>query len=97
MENLKEKKILIVDDEPEIQIMIERFLRKEGFFRIYTANDCASALSICKIKKPDIIILDIMLPDGDGFSLFSKISLRIFQFSFFQRVVKMKTDYLDWV
>ncbi|RSL28796.1 DNA-binding response regulator, partial [Salibacterium salarium] len=60
-------------DESEIRIMIERFLRKEGFFRIYTAADCDSALSICRINKPDIAILDIMLPDGDGFSLLSSI------------------------
>lgn len=73
MDNLKDKKILIVDDEPEIRIMIERFLRKEGFFRIYIAADCASALSICRTGKPDIAILDVMLPDGDGFSLLSSI------------------------
>lgn len=73
MENLKNKKILIVDDEQEIRIMIERFLRKEGFFRIYTAVDCASALSFCQVDNPDIIILDVMLPDGDGFSLLSSI------------------------
>ncbi|MFJ8526513.1 response regulator transcription factor [Bacillus sp. NPDC094106] len=73
MENLKDKKILIVDDEPEIRIMIERFLRKEGFFRIYTAADCVSALAFCHTGKPDIVILDVMLPDGDGFSLLSSI------------------------
>lgn len=71
--NLKEKKILIVDDEPEIRIMIEKFLRKEGFFRIFTATDCTSALSFFKTDKPDIAILDVMLPDGDGFSLLSSI------------------------
>lgn len=73
MDNLKDKKILIVEDEPEIRIMVERFLRKEGFFRIYTAEDCASALAICRTNKPDIAILDVMLPDGDGFSLLSAI------------------------
>jgi len=73
MENLKDKKILMVDDQPEIRIMIESFLRKEGFFRIYTAADCASALSICRKSKPDIAILDVMLPDGDGFTLLSSI------------------------
>ncbi|WP_242218299.1 response regulator transcription factor [Bacillus cereus group sp. BfR-BA-01380] len=73
MENLKDKKILIVDDESEIRIMIERFLRKEGFFRIYTASDYTSALSFCHTGKPDIVILDVMLPDGDGFSLLSSI------------------------
>jgi DNA-binding response OmpR family regulator len=73
MKNLKDKKILIVDDESEIRIMIERFLRKEGFFRIYTVGDCASALSICHTDKPDIVVLDVMLPDGDGFTLLSSI------------------------
>ncbi|MBH8605371.1 response regulator transcription factor [Thermoactinomyces sp. CICC 10522] len=73
MENLRNKKILIVDDETEIRIMIERFLRKEGFFRIYTAADCATALSICRTGNPDIAILDVMLPDGDGFFLLSSI------------------------
>lgn len=73
MVNLKDKKILIVDDEPEIRKMIESFLRKEGFFRIYNATDCNSALSICQTDKPDIAILDVMLPDGDGFSLLSSI------------------------
>lgn len=70
---MRDKKILIVDDEPEIRMMIERFLRKEGFFRIYSAADCASGLSVCRANKPDIAILDIMLPDGDGFSLLSSI------------------------
>ncbi|QPQ32310.1 response regulator transcription factor [Lysinibacillus sp. JNUCC 51] len=73
MENLKDKKILIVDDEPEIRKMIEGFLRKDGFFRIYSATDCSSALSICQTEKPDLAILDVMLPDGDGFSLLSSI------------------------
>ena len=73
MVNLKEKKILIVDDEREIRIMIEKFLRKEGFFRIFTADDCTSALSFFKTDRPDIVILDVMLPDGDGFSLLSSI------------------------
>lgn len=73
MENLKDKKILIVDDEPEIRVMIERFLRKEGYFRIYRAESCAAALAICRTDKPDIAILDVMLPDGDGFGLLSAI------------------------
>lgn len=73
MDNVKDKKILIVDDEPEIRSMIERFLRKEGFHRVYTAADCASALAFCRSGGPDIVILDIMLPDGDGFSLLTSI------------------------
>lgn len=70
---MKNKKILIADDEPEIREMIERFLRREGFFRIYTAGNFTDALSVCRSEKPDAAILDIMLPDGDGFSLLSSI------------------------
>lgn len=73
MENIKNKKILIVDDEPEIRRMIENFLRKEGFLRIYLASNCEEALTICRSNKPHIAILDVMLPDGDGFGLLSSI------------------------
>lgn len=73
MKDLKYRKILIVDDEIEIRNMIEIFLRKEGFSRIYHAADCKEALMICQAEKPDIAILDVMLPDGDGFSLLSSI------------------------
>ena len=81
MENLKQK-ILIVDDEQEIRIMIERFLRKEGFFAFILL---LTALLLCHfaVDNPDIVILDVMLPDGDGFSLLSSIrSFRAHRFFF---------------
>lgn len=64
---------MIVEDEPKIREMIELFLRKEGYYRIYTAGDYSSALALCRLEKPDIAILDVMLPDQDGFSLLSAI------------------------
>ncbi|AIQ20053.1 DNA-binding protein [Paenibacillus sp. FSL H7-0357] len=73
MDIIKNKKVLIVDDEPKILEMIEMFLRKEGFFRIFIAGNYADALRICRMEKPDAAILDVMLPDGDGFSLLSAI------------------------
>jgi DNA-binding response OmpR family regulator len=73
MEDLKQKKILIVDDEPDIRHMIDSFLRKEGFTRIYQASSCAGALDVCRTTGPDIAILDVMLPDGDGFALLSAL------------------------
>lgn len=69
MEDIKSRKLLIVDDEREIRDMVERFLRKAGFTRIYQASSCAEALQSSLSVKPDFIILDVMLPDGDGFSL----------------------------
>ena len=73
MDNLKSKKILIVDDEPDIRTMIDMLLRKEGYYRIYTASDSQSALDVCRRDKPDIAILDVMLPDQDGFALLTAI------------------------
>lgn len=73
MNDIKSKKILIVDDEQDIRDMIDSFLRKEGFYRIYKAKDCETALKLCHNEKPDIAILDVMLPDGNGFSLLSSI------------------------
>ncbi|MFD1179181.1 response regulator transcription factor [Paenibacillus puldeungensis] len=73
MEDVKQKKILIVDDEQELRTMIDGFLRKEGFSRIYHAGNCVEALAVCRSSKPDLAILDVMLPDGDGFGLLTSI------------------------
>ncbi|MFE4713822.1 response regulator transcription factor [Paenibacillus sp. NPDC056722] len=73
MENIKNKKLLIVDDEQAIREMIDGFLRKDGFTRIYHASHYAEALELCRTVKPDIAILDVMLPDGDGFSLLTAL------------------------
>ncbi|KGR82790.1 response regulator transcription factor [Lysinibacillus odysseyi] len=73
MGDIKNKKLLIVDDEYEIRNMVDGFLRKEGFGRIYQASSCTEALQVFHTVKPDLAILDIMLPDGDGFSLLSSL------------------------
>ncbi len=73
MDDIKNKKLLIIDDEFEIRNMINGFLRKEGFASIFQASNCAEALEVIKSVKPDIAILDVMLPDGDGFSLLSAL------------------------
>ena len=50
--------------------MVEGVLQKEGFFRIYTAADCKSAELLTAENEFQMILLDVMLPDGDGFSLY---------------------------
>ena len=62
--------ILIVDDEKALSRMVEGVLQKEGFFRIYTAADCKSAELLTAENEFQMILLDVMLPDGDGFSLY---------------------------
>lgn len=59
------EKILIVEDEPDIVKMLEYNLKKEGF-RITSASDGREALRRVERDRPDIIILDLMLPEIDG-------------------------------
>lgn len=66
---LKSKKILLVDDEPDLLEMVKTILSDDGFFNIVTAMSMQSGLEICKKERPDLAILDVMLPDGDGYSL----------------------------
>ncbi|QEK11832.1 response regulator transcription factor [Crassaminicella thermophila] len=74
METLvKEKKILIVDDEKDILKLLSTVLTKEGFKKIYTAETGEQGLKLFKSLKPDIILLDIMLPDKEGYEVCKKI------------------------
>jgi DNA-binding response OmpR family regulator len=73
MQDVHDARIMLVDDEPELVAMIEMLLQQSGFTKIESANTVASALSNIRLKKPDIVVLDVMLPDGDGFDLFQKL------------------------
>lgn len=73
MNELNNKKILIVDDEKELLKMTEESLLREGYFQVYTAMNCKEALSILQNQPIALFILDVMLPDGNGFSLYEEI------------------------
>ena len=64
--------ILIVDDEPALQRMVGEILAQAGY-RTRSASTCAQALEQVKAAPPDGILLDVMLPDGDGFSLLGEL------------------------
>lgn len=72
-QDIKEKKILLVDDEPEILNILETVLVKEGFQHIYKAKTGNEAIQQAKIIDPSLIVLDIMLPDIDGYEVCQKI------------------------
>jgi len=57
--------ILVVDDEPKVARLARDYLEKNGF-RVLTAADGQSALTTARREKPDLVILDLMLPNMDG-------------------------------
>lgn len=69
MDNIKDCKILIIDDEVSLLEMVNVLLTQDGFTNVFTASSCHLGRTKFKEINPHIIILDVMLPDGDGFSL----------------------------
>lgn len=66
---LTDAKILIVEDEPQINRLVELVLQSGGYYKIRKAFDGQTALNLIKEDKPDLILLDVMIPSIDGFSL----------------------------
>lgn len=69
----KQKRILVVDDEPGLLQMVVSILNQDGYMQIKTAGTVREALGVCQEWTPELAILDVMLPDGDGFFLFEQI------------------------
>ncbi len=61
------RKILLVDDEPNIIMSLEYTFKKNNF-QVFIARDGQEALDILKTEQPDLIILDIMMPNVDGYA-----------------------------
>jgi two-component system alkaline phosphatase synthesis response regulator PhoP len=65
-------KILVIDDEQSIRKLVSAYLRPEGY-EVYTASDGTSGLKAARAYKPDLVVLDIMLPGIDGIELLSQL------------------------
>jgi two-component system alkaline phosphatase synthesis response regulator PhoP len=65
-------KILIIDDEPSIVNLVSAYLRPEGY-EVFTAADGIAGLKAARAYKPDLIVLDLMLPGLDGLELLSRL------------------------
>ncbi|WP_297672909.1 response regulator transcription factor [Slackia sp.] len=68
-QSLKKRRILLVDDEPELRRMVATMLAAEGFSHVVQAANVQEALAAYRQAKPELALLDVMLPDGDGFTL----------------------------
>ena len=73
MTTIYDASILLVDDNPDLLTLVTDNLRTAGYKSVCTAADCAAARAAFAAHRPDLMILDINLPDGDGFSLFREI------------------------
>ncbi len=63
---MQTRAVLVVDDEPTMRFCLERLLRAEGF-HVMTAADRAQALASIGERRPDVVLLDVVLHDGDGY------------------------------
>jgi len=62
-------RIVVVDDSPEARRLIRRILQSQGDFEIFEATDGREAIEIVNKEHPDLVILDLMMPEVDGFAV----------------------------
>lgn len=70
MDTVYDAKLLLVDDNADLLALLCEQLRGAGYGHIRTTQSCAAARACFAAEQPELMILDINLPDGDGFSLF---------------------------
>jgi two-component system alkaline phosphatase synthesis response regulator PhoP len=68
----KNKTIMVVDDNPDIITIVKTILEGKGF-SVFSASSGAELLNMLKGQKPDLIILDIMMPEMDGLEVLSRL------------------------
>ena len=69
---MKAKRILIVDDEPNIVMSLEYAFKKKSY-DVFIARDGTEAFEIAKAESPQVVLLDIMMPKMDGYETLKKI------------------------
>ena len=69
LDYLKNKRILLVDDEAALLDMLLSILKDDGYANIATAASVKKAMEVCDAFQPELAVLDVMLPDGSGFDL----------------------------
>lgn len=65
-------KILVIDDEPSIVNLVQAYLKPEGY-DVYTAADGHAGMKAARAFKPDLVVLDLMLPGMDGYEVLSQL------------------------
>jgi threonine synthase len=66
-------RVAIVDDHPHVRRLIRRILQAQGEYTLFEAEDGKSAVKLIKKEIPDLVILDLMMPEMDGFSVIDSL------------------------
>ena len=66
---ISKMKVLIIDDEPVNVALLEEILAENGYNRVHSISESKLAVEACKTFRPDIILLDLMMPPPDGFAI----------------------------
>ena len=69
---LMEGRLLVVEDDPQVRAMLTRAMRYEGF-EVAAASDGAEAMAALRSSRPDLLLLDLLLPDADGVELCGRL------------------------
>jgi DNA-binding NarL/FixJ family response regulator len=69
--------VLVVDDDPYSVRLIQRILGSGGFGRVLTSTSSAEAIQLCRDERPELLLLDLTMPDPDGFAVLEELSDQI--------------------
>ena len=72
-DDLLRMKILIVDDEPANVALLQEILYENGYSRVEAIGDSKLVLELCKKFRPDLVLLDLMMPPPDGFAILESL------------------------
>jgi len=70
---VEEGRILVVDDDPTAVTLMRHLIEREGFTRVVTASDGRQALDLIREQPPDVVVLDVHLPELDGLEVLREI------------------------
>lgn len=74
---IKSAKIIIVDDEPDNVVLLEKMLRVWGYSNLITTTDSREVVDLFRKHRPDFVFLDLMMPNIDGFTILEELQAEI--------------------
>lgn len=73
MRDIREARVLVVEDDPVLREQLRELLAREGYRSLRDVGTVADALLVSSTWQPQLLLLDVMLPDGNGFDLFRRL------------------------